>query len=442
MHSFLHALTKAMLPAWIYQKLIGDWNKDGLKKYFANTSWIFLAKIISFVISFFTIAIVARYLGPENYGKLSYAQSFVAIFSIFASLGIDLIVYRDLVAEPTKEKEILGTAVFSKLLFGTITFMVTCGTAYFLNTDLVLTWLTGIIALSFILQPFSTVGHLFNARVQSKYPSYIAIGVAFLLPILKLAVIYFDKGILFFAAIITLEALVYGVANLFMYTYLTKQSILSWRFSMPIFTKLFHDSWPLMLAGFSGYIYARIDQVMIQHFIDSTAVGIYEVAVKLTEPLSFLPGVIIGSLFPAIVNMRGVDPAQYKKRLKALTVLCLSISFGLVVILFICAPFIIKLLFGSAFIDSVYVLRVYVWTNLGTVATSLIYNYFITENKTKAYLFFTVFGATINVGANAVMIPILGMVGAAYATLLTLICIIIVFFLTRNNLFKTSPSTT
>jgi len=442
MYHHLDRITKTLLTPWLYQRLIGNWNKEGLKKYFKNTGWIFIAKIISFVISFFTIAIVARYLGPENYGKLSYAQSFVAIFSIFASLGIDLIVYRDLVAEPTKEKEILGTAVFSKLLFGALTLITTFVFAYFVNTDPVLTWLTGIIALSFIFQPFSTVGHLFNARVQSKYPSYIAIGVAFLLPILKLLVIYFDKGILFFAAIISFEALIYGVANLFMYTYLTKQSVFSWRFSPAIFKKLFHDSWPLMLAGFSGYIYSRIDQVMIQQFIDSTAVGLYEVAVRLTEPLSFLPGVIIGSLFPAIVNAKDSDSAQYRKRLKSLSILCLSISFILVLIIFIFAPFIIKILFGAEFTTSTHILRVYVWTNLGTVATSLIYNYFITENKTRAFLLFTIFGASINVVANALLIPILGIIGAAYATILTLICIILLFLVTRNNLLKRPTVTT
>jgi len=432
----LHALVHRLLPNWIYQRLIGDWDKEGFKKYFKNTGWIFIAKMVSFVVSFFTIAIVARYLGPENLGKLSYAQSFVSIFSIFASLGIDLIIYRDLVAHPEKENELLGTAVMTKLFFGSLTFLVTIIASITISTDNVLTWLIGIIALSFIFQPFGTVGHLFNAQVLSKYPSYISIFLAFFIPALKLLVIFFDKGILYFAGIIAFEALFYGVANIILYVKILKKTPRNWSISFTLFKKLFHESWPLLLAGLSNYIYARIDQVMIQHIIDSTAVGLYEVAVRLTEPLSFLPGVIIGSLFPAIINAKTADSIEYHKRFKSLAILCLGISFILVLILFVCAPYIIKLLFGAQFIESVHILRVYVWTNLGTVATSLIYNYFITENKTKAFLVFTVFGASINVTANVFLIPHLGIVGAAYATLLTLFCIVLLFLLTKNNLLK------
>ncbi len=433
MHT-LHRLAHKLLPSWIYDRLIGQWDKGGFKKYFHNTSWIFLAKIISFVISFFTIAIVARYLGPENYGKLSYAQSFVAIFSIFASLGIDLIVYRDLVAHPEKEKEILGTAVFSKLFFGTLTLLVTFASAALLNSDPILTWLTGIMALGFIFQPLSTVGHLFNARVQSKYPSYIAIGVAFLLPILKLLTIYFDKGILYFAAIIAAEALIYGIANVVMYTYLTKQSLLDWRFSPTIFKKLFADSWPLMLAGFSGYIYARIDQVMIQHYLDSTAVGLYEPAVRITEQLGFLPGIIIGSLFPAIINARKVNLLEYKKRFKSLVILCLSISTISATIIFIFSPFIVNLLFGDEFRESATIMRIYTWSTLGTIATTIIYNYLIAEGKSNFFLIFTITGALINISLNMLLIPTFGIQGAAYATLMSLSASVILFLLIRKKI--------
>ncbi len=103
MINLLQKILSKILPTWIYQRLIGDWDKAGFKRYFHNTGWLFAARGASFLTSFFTIAIVARYLGPENLGKLSYAQSFVSILSVFAALGIDQILYRDLVAHPDIE---------------------------------------------------------------------------------------------------------------------------------------------------------------------------------------------------------------------------------------------------------------------------------------------------------------------------------------------------
>lgn len=438
MYNLINVTSQKLLPPWLYHRLIGNWDQNGFKKYFQNTSWIFLARIVSFVVSFLTIAIVARYLGPENLGKLSYAQSFVSLFSMFASLGIDLIIYRDLVAHPEKENTLLGTAIVTKLTFGILTFIATVITSTFIGTDYILTWLIGIIALSFIFQPFGTVGHLFNAKVLAKYPSYISIFVAFLIPILKLIIIFLDKGILYFAGVIALEAFVYGLANVIIYIIVLKKSPQDWRFSFEVFKTLFNDSWPLLLAGLSGYIYARIDQVMIQHYLNSISVGLYEPAVRLTEQLSFIPGTIIGSLFPAVVNARASNILEYKKRLKSLVILCLSISLFFIVLIFIFSPLIIKLLFGNEFMESSKILRIYVWSNMGTVSMSLIFNFFIAEKKSRSFLFFTILGASINVILNMIMIPMFGIYGAAYATVITLFCVVSVFLLVKNKFYRIS----
>jgi O-antigen/teichoic acid export membrane protein len=425
-----------LLPIWIRSRLDHNWDKEGFKKYFFNTGWIFVAKITTFIVSFFTIAIVARYLGPENLGKISYAQSFVAIFSALASLGIDQILYRDLVAKPDKEGELLGTAIATKLIFGFITLITATIVAWQINTDPILTWLIAIISLTFILQPFGSVSQVFSAKVQSKYPSYVSIVIAFLMPALKLLVIFFDKGILFFAGIIAFEALFYSLANFYLYKYLLKRSVQSWKFSLPVFKQLFRDSWPLVLAGITGYMYARIDQVMLQHYLNSTSVGLYDAAVRLTELLGFLPGVIIGSLFPAIINARKNDMVQYRKRLHTLVIFCITISAISASLMYILSPYIIKILFGVEFNESINLTRIYVWSTLGTVATSLMYSYFVAENRSYLFLIFTFSGAFINVLLNMIMIPKYGTVGAAYATIITLTSTVTLFMICRKRLIE------
>ena len=91
-------------------------NNQGFMKYFKNTSWLFAEKILRMVIGLFVSIWVTRYLGPENFGIFSYAQSFVGIFSLIATLGIDDIVIRELVANPSKRDSLLGTAFRLKLI--------------------------------------------------------------------------------------------------------------------------------------------------------------------------------------------------------------------------------------------------------------------------------------------------------------------------------------
>ena len=52
----------------------------GFRKYFANTSWLMGERILRMAVSLFVGILVARYLGPERYGLLSYANSFIGGF--------------------------------------------------------------------------------------------------------------------------------------------------------------------------------------------------------------------------------------------------------------------------------------------------------------------------------------------------------------------------
>ena len=88
----------------------------GFRKYFANTSWLLGERILRMGVSLFVGIYIARYLGPERYGLLSYALSFVFLFSSLAYFGLDDILVRELVLHPEQRKELLGTVFW--LSFG------------------------------------------------------------------------------------------------------------------------------------------------------------------------------------------------------------------------------------------------------------------------------------------------------------------------------------
>jgi O-antigen/teichoic acid export membrane protein len=276
------------------------------------------------------------------------------------------------------------------------------------------------------------VGHVFSARVLARYATYTTLGVTAIITILKILVIYFDQGLLFFASTIALEVLLLSIIYTILYHTVLKESWRSWRVSLPMARSLIRDSWPVMLVGVTGYLYMRIDQVMLKHFIGAEAVGLYEAAVRLTEPLGIIPGVIMGSLFPAIINARGHDRAEYRRRLRALAVLCLSISGILAFLLFLMAPLLVAILYGAAYTESATILRIYAWSTVGTIAMALMFNYFVAENRTHMQIIFTTFGAGLNIALNSYLIPTLGLYGAAYATLITVSIVMGIFISVRS----------
>ena len=84
-------------------------SSKGFRKYFTNTSWLLGERILRMAISLFVGIYVARYLGPERYGLLSYALSFVWLFSSLASFGLDDILVRELVKLPDQRQNLIGT---------------------------------------------------------------------------------------------------------------------------------------------------------------------------------------------------------------------------------------------------------------------------------------------------------------------------------------------
>lgn len=432
MFTLFEKTARTVLPNWIYQRLIGDWDKEGLQKYSIQTSWFFIAKIFSFILSFFMVALVARYLGPENLGKLSYAQSFIAIFSVFASLGVGQIVMRDLVAHPEKEHQILGTAFFIKLIAGIVTTIAVSITAFYTSTDSILTWLILIISLTFLIQPFGVSSDVFTARVRGKYTALSQMILTVSIQALKLIIIFSGKGILFFAGILVLEALISVILNLYFYVKVFHHSPFTWYWDNTYAKTLTLASLPLLFVGASSYIFGQIDKVMLQPMISSEAVGLYTSATAITQLVAnFAPGIIVGALVPALINAHKTSIEMYYHRLRSLTLLTGSISLVTVLLIFIFAPLIIQVIYGEQFIAAIPILRIFVWSSFLSILMMIASQHLIIINKTKVFLVISIVTAAINIILNYLLIPIFGMAGAATATIISFISYLILVLFSR-----------
>ncbi|MEI7590263.1 MAG: oligosaccharide flippase family protein, partial [Deltaproteobacteria bacterium] len=108
---------------------------EGVKRYSANTAWLLLEKVARAFVWIFVWAWVARYLGPGQFGVFSYAQSIVIIFIVFASLGLDGIVVRELVKDESRRDVLLGSAFVLKFFGAIVMFIVLAISLLFATND-------------------------------------------------------------------------------------------------------------------------------------------------------------------------------------------------------------------------------------------------------------------------------------------------------------------
>ena len=397
------------------------------RKYFANTSWLLGERVLRMVISLFVGIYVARYLGPERFGLLSYSVSFVWLFSSLASFGLNNILVRELVQSPEQRNNLLGTVFWLKV-FGTFVMATAIALALqFFEDEQQTYWMIFIIALGYLFQTTNVIELYFQAQVQSKFIVRAQVAQMLITSLFKIYLIYVQAELIWFAFALMLDQAV--AAALFLIVYCWKINF------FPFFTfhwkrakKLMDGALPLIFSGMMVLLYMKIDQVMLKEMLNAKAVGVYAAAVKLCEAWYFIPSAIMASLFPAIIESRKESEEYYENRVQKLYEMMVWGSLLVAIPTSFLADWFIQVLYGAIFQEAAIVLKIYIWTfvfvSLG-VASS---HWLVAENLEKYALLRSLLGAIINITLNWYMIPIYGITGAAYATLITQLFVSYLFF--------------
>lgn len=398
--------------------IIKKWNHAGFQKYLKNTGWMFGGRMFNLCLSFFVGVYIARYLGPSNYGLLNYAISFVGLFSFLSSFGIEGIVSREIIKNNTPKDVLLGTSFFIKL-FGSFVAITTIVIVSLLTTkDSFTLILIFLFSLSYIPQAFNVIETYFQSQVLSKNIVKAQFISALISTILKLCVIFLNKGVFWLLSIYIVETTLFALFLLIAFrkngNYFTH-----WRFNKKIALNLLKDSWPLMLSSIAIGIYMKIDQVMIKSILGNEQVGIYAVAVKLSEAWYFVPMIITASLSPAIIKAKEISIELFNNRLSKLYFLMFWLSTSIALITTVLAYPIIKILFGNQYLAASTTLQIYVWAGIAVSLGVAVGQYILANNLMKITLYNTLLGAGINVVLNIILIPQMGINGAAIATLIS-----------------------
>lgn len=392
--------------------------KPGIQRQFKNMGWMFFAKIGSFFISFLATAYIARNLGPTNYGELSYAISFAALFSFIASLGIDQILYRELIENPEKRNELLGSAILLRIIASLLAAIITMFFVISFSPKDVSLFLVFIICLSPLFGSFQLLSYEFQANIQAKKTSILVLGVVILLNILKIITVFLGGGVIYLAGIILLEPILYSIG----YIYLkqkTYNDILLLKYNKNTILSIFNDAFPLIFASAFYVIYARIDQVMLKNMISAEAVGLYDAAVRVAEFSYFIPQILLTSLLPTILLSKKNSLTLYTERSRKLFIFLISITFFIALSTSLFSEKILMIIFGNSFESSGVILNIYIWSNIGASLNLLSQQILVSENKTKFISLTTFLGMVSNILLNLLLIPKYGTSGAAYATLVS-----------------------
>lgn len=384
---------------------------------FKNASWIIACKIVQSILSFIIGLITARYLGPSNYGIISYVASIVSFAMPIMQLGFNNTLVKEFIKCPDSEGKILGTSLVLNIISSIFCIIGSVSFVALVNDGKKETILVCVLySLTLLFHATEMTQYWFQSKLLSKYPSIAALCAYVVVSAYKIFLLVTQKNVVWFAFSQVLDFALISVMQLLIYKKLGGQKL---TFNWKLGKEMLSRSKYYIIPSFMVMIFHHTDRIMINLMMSETETGFYSAAITCIGISGFVFAAITDSARPIILEAKNHNLELYEKRIiqlySIITFLSLAQSIGMTLL----AKPLVFLLYGTEYSKTAEILMVAVWYitfgHYGTVRNIWI----LAEGKQKYLTGINVAGALANVALNLCMIPLWGAVGAAVASVIT-----------------------
>jgi O-antigen/teichoic acid export membrane protein len=362
-------------------------------------------------LSFASAPLIARTLGPTQYGELSFVLANYLILEAVSQLGLQNIFKKEVLKNQGQANIIFINTLITRLLSAVFVTVIFIFFAHELSSDAPMRSLFYLFSGILFLRSFDVIEWYLEAKLDlTKLNRFkiLFVGIVFLV---RLYGVYKDFQILFFAFTYLLEALFI----LSFYIVQFRKLITKLEYSIVMIIDFLKRSWHLIFSTLAITLYMKIDQLMIHEILDATELGNYSASVKISELFNFIPMTLSTLLLPLWFKGEGNKSEIIKKSFSMVTLPSVIISLSI----YIFSPVIIDIIYGSSFTKSSSILRVHIFSLIFVFIGVFVSNYEVYTQNTKHTLRRTIFGAVINILLNLILIPTHGVIGAALSTLIS-----------------------
>lgn len=414
---------------------------DSVVRVLRNSVLSFLADGIARASSTVLFILISRRLGAVEGGIYALALTYALLFTQLSFWGIDQVLTREVAKDRTVASKLTGSfilirGIVSLMLLGLMTIMVKRVMGYVPRTTTVIL----IIGLSVVTESISNICYaLFFAFEKMVYSTLVGFVIGTLRLLGGAVVLLLGGHVESIAVVLFVSSAIGLVLNL---------GIVYWRFPWPDwhldvqFCLLqLRTAAPFILIGLFYVIEFQTDTLLLSVFKSEKDVGIYNAATTVLFALGLAPQAFRVAIFPMMSRLHAAaSPALavvYEKSFKYLLVVSLPIAAALM----LSATMVVRLLFRSGFEESVGVLRVVIWTFVLLMINVPSARMMIVSDSQRMVALFQGLSMCLNLGLNLILIPRMGVTGAAWARVSsTSLFVALGAIYTHNKLNRWHPS--
>lgn len=390
----------------------------GKSRNIKNASWIIAEQVYQMILSLVLSVISARYLGPSQFGELQYTASFIVFFTSITTLGMEGVAIKKMVIYPEKEGLYLGSCIAFRFVSSVLSSIAILLIVFFLNIgDTVKFVLAALQTIQLFAKAFLLFDSWFQRHLKSKYVSIAKVIASTIVAFYKIYLLITTKSVEWFAFSTSFDVII--ISCLLFYFY-KKENGQPLQFSFRVGMEVLSESYHFIISGLMVATFGQMDKIMIGKMLSDASVGYYVTAASICSMWVFIPIAIINSFQPSIMELKksGLENL-YLRRLEQLYSLIIWVSIAFSVIITLSSSLIVRLLFGESYMGAVEPLQIIIWSETFSMIGTARGIWVLCENKNKYVKYYLAWGVVVNLALNFMLIPLWGINGAAFATLVT-----------------------
>jgi len=381
-----------------------------------NFTVLIIAQGIYKIFAFLTYVLIARFLGVIGFGQISFALSFVGLFSVAVDFGLSELLIRDVAGNIGQLGEkYISNIISLKFALAIISYFLIVVIDFILLKDRLISTLILVLGLCMVLDSFTLFFRsIFRLFERMEFEAFSLISEA----ILKLGFVFIMLKYVGASAIEVGLALLIVSSVVFILTKVI--SII--KFVRPKFSldyifiiNLIKKTLPFSFLTFFGVINFKITTVIAAHLLDYIQVGWYSAAIRLIEPILILPVTMAVAIFPSISRIykdSGLEVfSLYKSYLRVL----FYCGIVIVVVLNIFAHRVVPFVFGKEYLNAIAVFRVLSLSLVPFFLKFFLERFLLVIERADIMILSYLFGTVLAIVLGGILVKRMGYVGAGIA---------------------------
>jgi O-antigen/teichoic acid export membrane protein len=403
-----------------------------------NVAFGSVAKVFSTILALVSIGFITRYLGKEGFGNYATVLAFLSFFASIADLGLYSIVTREISRPKANESKIIGNIFALRVFASILILLISPAIIWFLDYPIEVKRGILIAVASFV---FSSSYQVLNGVFQKnlamdKVATGELIGKAIQVSVIILA-IKLQLGFDWIIGALFLNML----ANFLIILFWSRKFItFKMEFDFKYWKLFLKESFSVGVGAMIVFVYFKMDTIMLSWMKTSADVGIYNVAYKVLENLTFFPAMIIGLILPIMSNTILHDKFRFKDISDKTFKFFVLVTTPLVIGTLFLAKDIVSLIGGGQFFESAVVLKILVFAIVAIFFGTFFINILIAANLQKKLMPIYGAAAIFNVAANFIFIPKFSYIASANISVITEALVAILAFAVVYKKIKYKPS--